>query len=89
MALHHHRLASSNWKMPGSPTSIGEAGKGLQALFVMMNGRRLAVGIQGAATANMATLHAIAYAKSGPRAVVQINLQSRLPTTLENECCWK
>jgi len=46
---------------------IGEAGKGLQALFVMMNGMRLAVGIQGAATANMATLHAIAYAKERPQ----------------------
>ncbi|MEK9648194.1 MAG: acyl-CoA dehydrogenase family protein, partial [Gammaproteobacteria bacterium] len=46
---------------------IGETGKGLQALFVMMNGMRLAVGIQGAATANMATLHAIAYAKERPQ----------------------
>lgn len=46
---------------------IGEAGKGLQALFVMMNGMRLAVGIQGSATANMSTLHAIEYAKERPQ----------------------
>jgi alkylation response protein AidB-like acyl-CoA dehydrogenase len=46
---------------------IGEAGRGLQALFVMMNGMRLAVGVQGAAVANVATLHALAYAKERPQ----------------------
>lgn len=46
---------------------IGEAGRGLQALFVMMNGMRLAVGVQGAAVANAATLHALAYAKERPQ----------------------
>ncbi|MBT3710339.1 MAG: acyl-CoA dehydrogenase [Gammaproteobacteria bacterium] len=46
---------------------IGEAGKGLQALFVMMNGMRLAVGVQGAAVANMATLRALDYAKERPQ----------------------
>lgn len=46
---------------------IGEAGCGLQALFVMMNGMRLAVGVQGAAVANVATLHALAYAKERPQ----------------------
>ncbi len=46
---------------------IGEAGRGLQALFVMMNGMRLAVGVQGAAVANAATLHAFAYARERPQ----------------------
>ena len=46
---------------------IGKAGRGLQALFVMMNGMRLAVGVQGAAVANVATLHALAYAKERPQ----------------------
>ncbi|MDG2174973.1 MAG: acyl-CoA dehydrogenase family protein [Gammaproteobacteria bacterium] len=46
---------------------IGEAGKGLQALFVMMNGMRLAVGVQGSAVANMATLRALDYARERPQ----------------------
>jgi alkylation response protein AidB-like acyl-CoA dehydrogenase len=46
---------------------IGEAGRGLQALFVMMNGMRLAVAVQGAAVANVATLHAINYARERPQ----------------------
>lgn len=46
---------------------VGEAGRGLQALFVMMNGMRLAVAVQGAAVANVATLHAIHYALERPQ----------------------
>src|SRR5690606_26518327 len=46
---------------------IGEAGRGLQALFVMMNGMRLAVAVQGAAVANVATLHALRYALERPQ----------------------
>jgi alkylation response protein AidB-like acyl-CoA dehydrogenase len=46
---------------------IGDAGRGLQALFVMMNGMRLAVAVQGAAVANVATLHALAYAVERPQ----------------------
>lgn len=46
---------------------IGEPGRGLQALFVMMNAMRLAVGVQGAAVANAATLHAIRYALDRPQ----------------------
>lgn len=46
---------------------IGEAGRGLQALFVMMNGMRLAVAVQGAAVANAATLQALAYASERPQ----------------------
>ncbi len=46
---------------------IGEAGRGLQALFVMMNGMRLAVAVQGAAVANAASLQAIAYASERPQ----------------------
>lgn len=46
---------------------VGDAGKGLQALFIMMNGMRLAVGVQGAAVANAATLHALDYARERPQ----------------------
>jgi alkylation response protein AidB-like acyl-CoA dehydrogenase len=46
---------------------IGAAGKGLQALFPMMNGMRLAVAVQGAAVAATATLHAIRYAQERPQ----------------------
>jgi alkylation response protein AidB-like acyl-CoA dehydrogenase len=46
---------------------IGEVGRGLQALFVMMNGMRLAVAVQGAAVANVAALHAIRYALERPQ----------------------
>jgi alkylation response protein AidB-like acyl-CoA dehydrogenase len=46
---------------------IGEPGKGLQALFVMMNGMRLAVSVQGAAIASAAALHALAYANERPQ----------------------
>jgi alkylation response protein AidB-like acyl-CoA dehydrogenase len=46
---------------------IGQPGRGLQALFVMMNGMRLAVAVQGAAVANVATLHAIRYALERPQ----------------------
>lgn len=46
---------------------IGEPGRGLQALFVMMNAMRLAVAVQGAAVANVATLHAIRYALERPQ----------------------
>jgi len=46
---------------------VGEAGKGLQALFIMMNGMRLAVGVQGSAVANVATLRALEYACERPQ----------------------
>jgi len=46
---------------------IGEAGRGLQALFVMMNGMRLAVGVQGAAVANACALQALDYARERPQ----------------------
>ena len=46
---------------------VGEAGRGLQALFVMMNAMRLAVAVQGSAVANAATLHAIEYAVARPQ----------------------
>ena len=46
---------------------IGAAGKGLQALFIMMNSMRLAVGVQGSAVANVATLRALEYAKERPQ----------------------
>jgi alkylation response protein AidB-like acyl-CoA dehydrogenase len=46
---------------------VGEAGRGLQALFVMMNAMRLAVAVQGAGVANAATLQAIQYASERPQ----------------------
>ncbi len=42
---------------------IGEANKGLNAMFVMMNEARLAVGIQGLAQSEVAYQNAVAYAK--------------------------
>ncbi len=55
---------------------LGEANKGLAAMFVMMNEARLAVGIQGLAQSEVAYQNAAAYAKdrlqgrslSGPKA---------------------
>lgn len=46
---------------------IGETGRGLQALFVMMNNMRLAVAVQGAAIANAATEQAWSYAAERPQ----------------------
>ncbi len=42
---------------------IGEAEKGLQAMFIMMNAARLGVGLQGLAQAEVAYQNAVAYAK--------------------------
>lgn len=42
---------------------IGEANRGLNAMFVMMNGARLAVGVQGLAQSEVAYQNAVAYAK--------------------------
>ena len=55
---------------------IGEANKGLHAMFVMMNSARLAVGVQGLGLNEVAYQNAVAYAKdriqgrslSGPKA---------------------
>jgi hypothetical protein len=46
---------------------IGAEGEGIRNLFTMMNAMRLAVGVQGAAVANAATLHAIEYARERPQ----------------------
>jgi alkylation response protein AidB-like acyl-CoA dehydrogenase len=46
---------------------VGEVGRGLNALFVMMNAMRLAVAMQGAAVANAATLQAWHYAAERPQ----------------------
>lgn len=42
---------------------VGEPGKGLNAMFVMMNEARLAVGIQGLGQSEVAYQNAVAYAK--------------------------
>ena len=41
---------------------VGEENRGLNAMFIMMNAARLAVGVQGVAIAERATQHAAAYA---------------------------
>lgn len=46
---------------------VGEPGRGLQAMFVMMNAMRLAVAVQGAAVANVAVQHAVRYALDRPQ----------------------
>ena len=43
---------------------VGQANKGLSAMFTMMNGERLAVGVQGLGIADMAYQGAAGYAKS-------------------------
>ena len=49
---------------------VGEENRGLNAMFVMMNEARLAVGIQGLSQSEVAYQNAVAYAKerSGPLA---------------------
>lgn len=42
---------------------VGEAHKGMRAMFVMMNGARLAVGLQGLGLAEVAYQNALSYAK--------------------------
>lgn len=42
---------------------VGEANKGMRAMFVMMNGARLAVGLQGLGLSEVAYQNALAYAK--------------------------
>jgi alkylation response protein AidB-like acyl-CoA dehydrogenase len=42
---------------------VGEPNKGMRAMFVMMNGARLAVGMQGLGLAEVAYQNALAYAK--------------------------
>lgn len=42
---------------------VGEAHKGMRAMFVMMNGARLAVGLQGLGLSEVAYQNALAYAK--------------------------
>ncbi|MEC5397462.1 acyl-CoA dehydrogenase [Uliginosibacterium sp. H1] len=42
---------------------IGEANRGLEIMFIMMNEARFAVGLEGLALAERATQHAVAYAR--------------------------
>lgn len=44
-------------------TMVGEEGRGLEYMFIMMNAARFAVGMQGIAVADRATQHAVAYAR--------------------------
>ena len=52
---------------------VGEENRGLNVMFIMMNGARLGVGLQGVAMADRATQHALQYANErtqgrGPKA---------------------
>jgi len=42
---------------------VGEANRGLETMFIMMNAARFAVGLQGIAVAERASQHAVAYAR--------------------------
>ncbi len=55
---------------------VGEANKGMRAMFVMMNGARLAVGMQGLGLSEVAYQNALAYAKD--------RLQGRALTGVKN-----
>ncbi len=55
---------------------VGEANKGMRAMFVMMNGARLAVGMQGLGLSEVAYQNALAYAKD--------RLQGRSVTGVKN-----
>ena len=55
---------------------VGEPHKGMRAMFIMMNGARLAVGIQGLGLADVAYQNAVAYAKE--------RLQGRALTGVKN-----
>ncbi|MBL0940223.1 MAG: acyl-CoA dehydrogenase C-terminal domain-containing protein [Gemmatimonadaceae bacterium] len=55
---------------------VGEAHKGMRAMFVMMNGARLAVGLQGLGLSEVAYQNALAYAKE--------RLQGRALTGVKN-----
>jgi len=46
---------------------VGQAGRGLAQMFVMMNGARLAVGLGGASTASAAFHESLDYAKNRPQ----------------------
>jgi len=46
---------------------VGEAGRGLAHMFVMMNGARLAVGLNAAATASAAFHESLEYARTRPQ----------------------
>ncbi len=47
---------------------VGEAHKGLRAMFTMMNEARLGVGVQGLAISEIAYQNAVAYARDACRA---------------------
>lgn len=55
---------------------VGEPNKGMRAMFVMMNGARLAVGMQGLGLSEVAYQNALAYAKE--------RLQGRALTGVQN-----
>mgnify|MGYP000219826740 CR=1 FL=1 len=56
-------------------TLVGEANRGLEYMFIMMNEARFAVGMEGLALSERAYQHALAYAKDHPDARVEPGLR--------------
>ena len=48
----------------GEPAKSAEPGEGMRKMFLMMNGARIGVGVQGLAVASTAYLNALAYART-------------------------
>ena len=65
---------------------LGEPGKGMRAMFQMMNEARIMVGLQGAALANAAYQYALKYAKERVqgRHILQFKNEAAPPTTIIN-----
>jgi acyl-CoA dehydrogenase len=62
MGIHGNATCVMNYD-GGTGWLVGEANRGLQAMFVMMNEARLSVGVQGLALSEVAYQNAAAYAK--------------------------
>jgi acyl-CoA dehydrogenase len=63
---------------------VGEAGRGLNAMFVMMNRARLAVAIQGVAIAERATQGALAYARQRQQGRVATTPSGQMAPIIEH-----
>jgi alkylation response protein AidB-like acyl-CoA dehydrogenase len=62
MGIHGNSTCVMNYDGP-TGYLLGEAHKGMRAMFTMMNEARLGVGMQGLAQAEIAFQNALAYAK--------------------------
>ena len=71
---------------------VGEEGRGLAAMFTMMNYERLSIGLQGLGTADLAFQNALAYAKErrqgrDPRAAPRRRPIAFWSTLTSDACC--